>query len=111
MKQYEVIIMPKALRRIERLYDIIAYEFCSPITAYRQCERIRVTIRKLSSFPMRRPVVYLSGRGDEVRRIYVDNFSVFYVVREELGQVHIMDVLKSSFDFEKVLLEDEVEMV
>lgn len=111
MKQYEVIIMPKALLQIERLYDIIAYRFYSPITADRQCDRIRKVIRKLSTFPMRRPVVFLSNQGEEVRRIYVDNFSVFYIIREELGEVHVVDVLKSTFDFEQLLKEDDYEMV
>ena len=111
MKQYKVTITPKALLRMQKIYDHIAYRFGSPLTAERQYNRIRAAIKKLSSLPMRRPVVLLSKHSKkEIRRLYVDNFSVFYTVLEEKKQVQVLSVIYSSSDFLRELADDGIEI-
>ena len=106
MKQYKVVMTPKAFARIQQLYDYILYRFCSPVTAERQINRIRKTIDKLAVFPLRHPVVMLSKKKQEIRRIYVDYFSVFYMVREEEEKVIVINILHSSSNLMTKLAED-----
>lgn len=102
MKLYEVEITQEALKDMEQLYNHIAYTLQSPENAIGQYNRIAEAILKLDNMPERFRIIasefdYSSG----LRRMVVDNYSVFYVIKE--NRVVVMSVLYSASDMEQRL--------
>lgn len=105
MKQYTVEITDEALADMEQLYNHIAYVLLAPENAMGQYNRIADEILKLDTFPERFRIMDSEpehSRG--IRRMIVDNYSVFYVIRED--RVIVTDVLYSASDIGKRLLEE-----
>lgn len=105
MKQYTVDITDEALADMEQLYNHIAYVLLAPENAMGQYNHIADEILKLDTFPERFRIMDSEpehSRG--IRRMIVDNYSVFYVIRE--NRVIVTDVLYSASDIGKRLLEE-----
>ena len=102
MKQYQVKITDAALEDMENIYNYIAKQLLEPEYAAGQYDRIANAILKLETFPegyrLLEPEPWHSM---EMRRMNVDNYSVFYVIRE--GAVFVTDVLYSASDIENRL--------
>lgn len=79
------------------LHHYIAYTLLSPENAMGQYNRIAEAILKLDIFPERFPIIDL-GQEDlkEIRRMPVDNYSVFYVIQED--KVIVTNVLYGASD-------------
>ncbi|MDO5422595.1 MAG: type II toxin-antitoxin system RelE/ParE family toxin [Eubacteriales bacterium] len=102
MKRYTVEITEEALADMEQIYYHIAVVLCAPENAMGQYNRIADEIGKLDFFPERFRVLDSEPEHTKgVRRMLVDNYSIFYVVREE--RVIVTDVLYSASDIEKRL--------
>ncbi len=102
MKRYVVEITDEALTDMEQLYNHIAYELQAPENAMGQYNRIADEILKLDILPERfRMMDSEPEHSRELRRMPVDNYSVFYVIRE--NRVIVTDVLYSASDIEKRL--------
>ena len=102
MKQYIVEITAAALADMEEIYNHIAYVLLSPENAMRQYNRIADKILGLESMPERNRIMDADfGLTRELRRTFVDNYTVFYEIRED--RVIITDVLYSASDIEKRL--------
>ncbi|MCI9487258.1 MAG: type II toxin-antitoxin system RelE/ParE family toxin [Lachnospiraceae bacterium] len=102
MKRYVVEITDEALTDMEQLYNHIAYELQAPENAMGQYNRIADEILKLDILPERfRMMDSKPEHSRELRRMPVDNYSVFYVIRE--NRVIVTDVLYSASDIEKRL--------
>lgn len=102
MKQYKVRITQEALADMEQLYNHIAYVLLAPENAMGQYNRIADAILKLAEMPERFHIMSLEpehSRG--LRRMLVDNYSVFYIVKED--SVVVTNVLYTSSDIEKRL--------
>lgn len=102
MKQYAVEITNEALADMEQLYNHIAYVLRAPENAMGQYNRIAEEILKLDKFPERFRIVDSEpecSRG--MRRMLVDNYSVFFVIEED--RVIVTDVLFSASDLESRL--------
>ena len=102
MKQYTVEITNEALADMELLYNHIAYVLLAPENAMRQYNRIADAILKLNTFPERFRIIDSEpehSRG--IRRMLVDNYSVFYIIKND--SVIITDVLYSASDIESRL--------
>ena len=102
MKRYVVEITDEALTNMEQLYNHIAYVLQAPENAMGQYNRIADEILKLDILPERFRIMDSEpehSRG--LRRMPVDNYSVFYVIRE--NRVIVTDVLYSASDIEKRL--------
>jgi len=84
MKRYEVIVTDDASLDMTKIHDYIKEELFSPKSAEGQYRRIAQAIMKLDTFPERFAVV-ASGEGypGEMRRMLVDNYSVFYYIQNE----------------------------
>lgn len=97
MKQYRIQITDKALSDMEEIYNYIAEQLLAPEVAMRQYKRIADAIETLDTFPER---VKLMETEEErvlgLRQMPVDNFSVFFHIREE--RVIITNVLYSASD-------------
>lgn len=102
MEKYEVQITDEAQADMRDLYQYILLTLQSPENAIGQYNRIAEEILTLSVFPNRyRLVDFEPERSQGLRRMLVDNFSIFYVVREK--QVIVTDVLYSASDIEQRL--------
>ncbi|WP_018211026.1 type II toxin-antitoxin system RelE/ParE family toxin [Desulfitobacterium hafniense] len=95
MKLYIVEITDEALADMEQIYNHIAVTLSAPENAMEQYNRIADEILKLDSFPERFRIMDSElGRTMEIRRMPVDNYSVFYVIKE--NKVIVTDVLYSA---------------
>lgn len=100
MMQYIVEITDEALADMERLYNHIAFVLLVPENAVGQYNRIADEILKLDVFPERFRIMDSEPEHSKgIRRMVVDNYSVFYVVKED--RVIVTDVLYSASDIEK----------
>lgn len=89
---------------MEAVYRYIAEKLLSPENALGQYNRIADEILSLDTFPERyRLVDFEPERSEGMRRMLVDNYSVFYVVRE--NRVIVTNVLYSASDIERRLKE------
>lgn len=91
-KSYTVEITDEALADMEQLYQYIAEVLLSPENAIGQYNRIADAILTLNELPEH-------SRG--IRRMLVDNYSVFYII--EGTRVIVTDVLYSASDIEQRL--------
>ena len=97
MKQYKIQITNTALSDMEEIYSYIAEQLQSPEAAMGQYNRIADAIETLDTFPERVKLMETEEeRTLEVRQMPVDNFSVFFHIREE--RVIITNVLYSASD-------------
>ncbi len=102
MKQYNIQITDKALSDMEEIYNYIAEQLQASKAAMEQYNRIADAIETLDTFPERVKLMETEEeRGLGLRQMPVDNFSVFFHVREE--RVIITNVLYSASDIAKRL--------
>ena len=105
MREYSVKITEKALGDMNGIYEYIAVNLQSSENAMGQYNRIADRVLELGFFPEKfRLVDFEPERLQGLRRMLVDNYSVFYVFKEEL--VTVTRVLYSASDIEKRLKED-----
>ena len=105
MKQYKVQITDKALADMEEIYNYIAIQLQAPENAMGQYNRIAKAIEELNMFPEKvRLMESEQERAMGIRQLAVDNYSVFYVIENEV--VIVTRVLYSASDISKRLLEE-----
>ena len=98
-KSYTVEITEEALDDMEQIYQYIAENLLSPENAIGQYNRIADAILTLDELPERCPVMNSEPEHSKgIRRMLVDNYSIFYIV--EKGRVIVTDVLYSASDIE-----------
>ena len=99
MEHYIVEITSEALQDMEDIHNYIANELLSPDAAMDQYNRIANEILKLDICPQRFRIMDSEPeRTLELRRLLVDNYSVFYIIRE--NKVIVTDVLYTASDIE-----------
>lgn len=99
MEQYKVEITKEALQDMEDIYNYIALELLSPENAMGQYNRIADEILTLNTFPQRYRIMDSEPEKQmELRRILVDNYSVFYTILGD--KVIVTDVLYTPSDIE-----------
>ncbi len=104
MERYQVRITDEALADMEEIYRYISEKLESPENAAGQYNRIAEEILSLAELPERCSLVaFEPERSAGLRRMLVDNYSVFYVVKE--ARVIVTSVLYSASDIERRLKE------
>ena len=99
MEQYKVEITKEALQDMEDMYNYIALELLSSENAMGQYNRIADEILTLDTFPQRYRIMDSEPEKQmELRRMIVDNYSVFYTIRAD--KVFVADVLYTASDIE-----------
>ena len=102
MKQYKVQITDSALSDMGGIYNYIAYQLQAPETAINQYNRIADTIETLGKFPERVNLMEIEEeRALGLRQLLVDNYSIFFSIKEE--RVIVTNVLYSASDITKRL--------
>ncbi|MFZ7103753.1 MAG: type II toxin-antitoxin system RelE/ParE family toxin [Peptococcaceae bacterium] len=102
MKGYKVQITDMALSDMEEIYNYIAGQLQAPEAAMGQYNRIADAIETLDSFPERVKLMETKEeRTLELRQMFVNNFSVFFHIRDE--RVIITNILYSASDIDKRL--------
>ena len=100
MKKYDIHITPHAAEMLSQIYEYIAFELLEPTYAANQISRLEEKIHSLDILPKRCKVFCTTiYPGQELRRLLVDNYSVFYYI--DGGQVTITDILYSRSDIRK----------
>lgn len=102
MYQYKVRITDKALADMEAIYNYIAEHLQAPENAIGQYNKIADAVEGLNVFPER---VKLMGSEPErtmkLRQLPVDNYSIFYTIKEK--EIIVTRVLYSASDISKRL--------
>ena len=102
MKHYTVEITNEALADMEQLYNHIAYVLQAPENAMDQYNRIADAILTLDTMAERIRIMESEPeRSKEMRRLLVDNYSVFFVIQGD--KVIVRNVLYSASDIESRL--------
>jgi plasmid stabilization system protein ParE len=102
--EYTIQITDKALADMEEIYTYIAKQLQSPENALGQYNRIAEAIQKLNIFPERVKIMESEPeRRLEIRQLSIDNFYVFYVIKD--NRVIVTRVLYSASDISKRLLD------
>ncbi|MBO5208841.1 MAG: type II toxin-antitoxin system RelE/ParE family toxin [Lachnospiraceae bacterium] len=102
MEIYKVEVTREALQDMEDIYNYIATDLLSPENAMGQYNRIADEILTLDTFPERFRIMESEPeKRMELRRMLVDNYSVFYTIRGD--KVIVTDVLYTASDIEERL--------
>lgn len=102
MNNYTVHITPAASNALAQIFEYIAYELLAPDDATTQFSHLENSIQSLSTMPKRCKIFSKTlYPGKELRRLLVDNYSIFYYINEK--QVIITDILYSRADILKRL--------
>lgn len=97
MKHYNIQITDKALSDMEEIYYYIAEQLQAPEAAMGQYNRIADAIETLETYPERVKLIETEEERElGLRQMPVDNFSVFFHIRED--RVIITNVLYSASD-------------
>lgn len=105
MKQYVVRITDMALADMEEIYNYIAIQLQAPENAMGQYNWLAEAIEGLNVFLER--IKLVESEPEQImglRRLVIDNYSVFYVIEDV--DVIVTRVLYSAMDISRRLLED-----
>lgn len=103
MTEYHISITDSALADMEDLYNYIALRLHSPENAMHQYNRIADAILSLDHLPTRNRIMESEpGHTRRLRKLLVDNYTVFYYVSDDT--VIVTDVLYSASDIDQRLL-------
>ena len=104
MTQYKIEIAQPAVQDLQDILGYISNTLKEPATAQRIYTSIKTEILTLASMPERNRVV-----DDEpyaamgVRRLFVENYVVFYVVDKGRNCVHVLRVLYNRREWQSIL--------
>lgn len=100
MSRYSVLITEKAISDMMDITRYISNDLLEPSSADRFLEKFQVTIAGLSTMPKRHELVnddWLAQR--HIRKIFVDNYIIFYTVDDSEFIVYVIRVLYGKRDW------------
>ena len=99
---YQIRITESALADMQKIYEYIAFTLLVPDTALKQYDRIAGAISTLAEFPERLHLMESEPeRSRGIRRMNVDNYSVFYIIHGD--SVIVTNVLYGASDISERL--------
>lgn len=103
-KSYDIIYSPQAFLDLAGLYEYIRFTLEVPKTAEKQVNHIRNAVRSLETMPMRYPLVgWEPWCSKGIRRVLIDNYTVFYQVDENKTTVTIIRIFYSGRNIENIV--------
>ena len=104
MKTYRIEITGPAAEDIAGLRRYITSELMEPGSALRVYEAVKRAILSLDEMPERHAVIQEPSYAElGVRRMYVENYTVFYIADTQQERVTILRVLYSRRDWKRIL--------
>lgn len=101
---YSVIYSPQAFLDLTELYEYIRFNLQVPRTAEKQVNRIKNAIRSLETMPMRDTLVnWEPWCSKGIRRVSIDNYTVFYQVDENQMTVTVIRIFYSGRNIESIV--------
>ena len=101
---YKVGYSVDALDDLREIYSYIANELLAPETATSQLGRIRKEIRSLDFMPTRYALVdWEPWHSMKMHQLPVDNYIVYYVVKEEQKTVTVVRIFYSGQNVENIV--------
>ena len=108
MKRWTVSFSQHAETDIREIFEYIAITLSVSNIALEQVRRIINCVEKLDSMPERYPVYDKKPWNERgLRRMNVDNFSVFYIPDEAVYTVTIIRIIYSGRDIDEILDDNE----
>ena len=103
-KSYDIIYSPQAFLDLTGLYEYIRFTLEVSKTAEKQVNHIRNAVRSLETMPMRYPLVgWEPWCSKGIRRVLIDNYTVFYQVDENKTTVTIIRIFYSGRNIENIV--------
>lgn len=94
---------------IRKIYEYISYVLLVPETAQKQVQRIFKAIRSLGNMPLIHKLYDEVKWGSQgLRALPVDNYMIFYIVKENENAVWIIRVIYGGRNIEKQLNETDI---
>ena len=104
ISSYEVGYSTDAYNDLREIYAYIANELLVPDTAATQLRRIQKKILSLDFLPSRYALVELEPwHSKKVHQLPVDNYIVYYVVKEEQKTVTVVRIFYSGQNVENIV--------
>lgn len=101
---YNIIYSPQAFLDLSELYEYIRFNLQVPRTAEKQVNRIKHAIRSLETMPMRYTLVaWEPWHSVGMRRVPVDNYTVFYQVDKNKTTVTVIRIFYSGRNIENIV--------
>ena len=101
---YNIIYSPQAFLDLSELYEYIRFTLQVPKAAEKQVSRIRKTIRSLNTMPVRYTLVeWEPWRSMGMRRVPIDNYTVFYLVDEDKCSVTVVRIFYAGRNIENII--------
>lgn len=99
MINYKIIMLPTAKADLNDMVDYLSQFY--PSTALKQYDRIIEKISQLKRFPLMCEEYQLPVSTFQYRKMVVDNYLVFYVVYEEIVEIH--NIINSRMDVFEIM--------
>lgn len=101
MKNYKIELLPKAQRDISNILDYIAVDLCAPLAALNLHEKIMEQFNRLKSFPLSGEIFQTDNIPLKYtyRRVFADNYIIFYTVDEPSQTIYIMHVVYAASNY------------
>ena len=105
---WHVEITEEAEQDMDEIYQYIAVSLQKSGIAWKQTERIRDKIAKLSYMPERNSIVqYEPWKSREVRRVNIDNFAAFYMLDSKSATVSVIRILYARRDLSSIIWQED----
>lgn len=104
MADFKVIIGEAAEKDLISIFSYISDTLLEPTTAKRIFQSIRERMFSLSQMPERHQII-LEGPYDMlgIRKLPVENYTVFYLVNEAAREVHIIRILYNRREWQNLI--------
>ena len=107
MDKFSVSYSGEALDDLRNIYEYIAFQLNSPVTAVAQVNRIRSAARSLKAFPKRNKLVdWMPWSKLNVRQLPVDHFMTFYLADGETLNVTILRIFYGKRDIPHLIAKE-----
>ena len=104
MKKYKVLMTQPAANDLKSIAAYIANELKEPPAARKLVGKIRECVLSLSEMPSRRSLVADENLAmQEIQKIMVDNYIIFYTISEKDSTVTVLRILYSRRDWDNLL--------
>lgn len=100
---YNISFTDISRKELRQIYLYIKINLESPLTAKDLIKTILISIKDLNFMPNRFPIYKELNHGITIRRMPVENFTVFYSVDDTKERVVIHKVIYSKRDIDKLI--------